>query len=219
VYCPESATDVGSQLPVAVRPVVGPRLRPGSVRKVQRGWAAPRALMPGIQIAVSPALMGSSHLVQVVSVAGYLPFRSLPSSPMFWAGFFRGRGRRRVWALPTRARTSSTPAKRSWSVPTTARAGARRRSGPAQSWPPWTAGGCCAPTSNATPAARSSPCGPSPPSTSALRVPKTSSALVTGDSIITKRSCPGQPFNAHRIADGDWGDDAGPCYFDWPTSA
>jgi MOSC domain len=59
-------------------------------------------------------------------------------------------------------------------------------------------------TSNAAPAARSSPCGPSPPSTSALRVPKTSSALVTGDSIITKRSCPGQPFNAHRIADGDW---------------
>jgi hypothetical protein len=68
VSCPESATDVGSQLPVAVRPVVGPGLRPGSVRKVQHGWAAPRALMPGIQITVSPALMGSSHLVQVVSV-------------------------------------------------------------------------------------------------------------------------------------------------------
>jgi hypothetical protein len=82
VNCPpilrELSPDIGSQLPVAVRPVVGPCLRPGSVRKVQRGWAAPRALMPGIQITVSPAPMGSSHVVQVVSVET-VPYTRAPS--------------------------------------------------------------------------------------------------------------------------------------------
>jgi hypothetical protein len=78
VHCPESAIDVWSQLPVAVRPIVGPRLPPGSVKKVQGGWAAPQALTPGIQITVSPALMGSSHLVQVVSVET-VPYTRPPS--------------------------------------------------------------------------------------------------------------------------------------------